>query len=72
MNNYGYQDIDGCKVHKALSEKYGEEGYKEGDIIGFYINLRDGERYVPKPSRMILYKGKRYVAQPMPRKTITK
>ncbi|KAK4782941.1 hypothetical protein SAY86_007315 [Trapa natans] len=64
MNSYGYRDIDGCKVHKALREKYGEEGYKEGDIIGFYINLPDGDRYVPKPSRMVLYKGQRYVAAP--------
>ncbi|KAK4754784.1 hypothetical protein SAY87_008541 [Trapa incisa] len=64
MNSYGYRDIDGCKVHKALREKYGEEGYKEGDVIGFYINLPDGEHYVPKPSRLVLYKGQRYVAAP--------
>ncbi|PQP98988.1 protein TRAUCO [Prunus yedoensis var. nudiflora] len=28
-NSFGYRDIDGSKVHKALREKYGEEGYKE-------------------------------------------
>ena len=38
-NSFGYRDIDGSKVHKALREKYGEEGYKEGDVIGFYINF---------------------------------
>ncbi|KAL0370342.1 UNVERIFIED_CONTAM: protein TRAUCO [Sesamum angustifolium] len=43
----GETDIQGSagqliKVHKALREKYGEEGYKEGDVIGFYINLPDG------------------------------
>ncbi|KAK4408283.1 protein TRAUCO [Sesamum angolense] len=44
-NSFGYRDIDGSKVHKALREKYGEEGYKEGDVIGFYINLPDGGSY---------------------------
>ncbi|XP_073152548.1 protein TRAUCO-like [Henckelia pumila] len=48
-NSYGYRDVDGSKVHKALREKYGEEGYKEGDVIGFYINLPDGGSYVPDP-----------------------
>ncbi|KAG6632398.1 hypothetical protein I3843_Q061600 [Carya illinoinensis] len=41
-NNFGYRDIDGSKVHKALREKYGEEGYKEGNVIGFYISLPEG------------------------------
>ncbi|XP_073015939.1 protein TRAUCO-like isoform X2 [Primulina eburnea] len=48
-NSYGYRDIDGSKVHKAIREKYGEEGYKEGDVIGFYINLPDGGLYAPDP-----------------------
>ncbi|KAG2674847.1 hypothetical protein I3760_13G156500 [Carya illinoinensis] len=41
-NSFGYRDIDGSKVHKVLREKYGEEGYKEGDVIGFYISLPEG------------------------------
>ncbi|KAF8041193.1 hypothetical protein BT93_B3198 [Corymbia citriodora subsp. variegata] len=61
-NSYGYRDIDGCKVHKALREKYGDEGYKEGDVIGFYINLPDGEQYAPKLPRLVLFKGQRYVS----------
>lgn len=63
-DSYGYRDIDGCKIHKALREKYGEEGYEEGDVIGFYINLPDGEHYAPKPPRLVLYKGQRYVSAP--------
>ncbi|PKA46407.1 hypothetical protein AXF42_Ash020298 [Apostasia shenzhenica] len=60
-NSYGYRDIDGCKIHKALREKYGEEGYAEGDVIGFYISLPEGEQYAPKPPNFVWYKGQRYM-----------
>ena len=60
-NSFGYRDIDGSKIHKALREKYGEEGYKEGDVIGFYINFPDGEQYAPKSSQLVWYKGQRYL-----------
>lgn len=63
-NSFGYRDIDGSKVHKALREQYGEEGYKEGDVIGFYINLPDGGSYAPKAPHLVLYKGQRYVYAP--------
>ncbi|KAL3529930.1 hypothetical protein ACH5RR_009252 [Cinchona calisaya] len=63
-NSFGYRDIDGSKVHKAVREKYGEEGYKEGDVIGFYINLPEGSLYTPKPPRLIWYKGQKYVSAP--------
>ncbi|GAB4856022.1 hypothetical protein Ancab_024661 [Ancistrocladus abbreviatus] len=63
-NSFGYRDIDGCKIHKALREKYGEEGYKEGDVIGFYINLPEGNLYMPKPPQLVLYKGQRYLCAP--------
>ncbi|KFK35848.1 hypothetical protein AALP_AA4G044800 [Arabis alpina] len=63
-NSFGFRDIDGCKIHKALREKYGEEGYKEGDVIGFYINLPDGESFAPKPPHYVWYKGQRYVCAP--------
>ncbi|KAE8728382.1 Protein TRAUCO [Hibiscus syriacus] len=59
--SFGYRDIDGSKIHKALREKYGEEGYKEGDVIGFYINLPEGGSYAPKPPHLVWYKGQRYV-----------
>ncbi|CAK9183471.1 unnamed protein product [Ilex paraguariensis] len=63
-NSFGYRDIDGTKIHKALREKYGEEGYKEGDVIGFYINLPEGNSYAPKPPHLVWYKGQRYVCAP--------
>ncbi|KAJ4724327.1 Set1/Ash2 histone methyltransferase complex subunit ASH2 [Melia azedarach] len=63
-NSFGYRDIDGSKVHKALREKYGEEGYKEGDVVGFYINLPEGGQYAPKPPHFVWYKGQRYVCAP--------
>ncbi|KAA8549783.1 hypothetical protein F0562_001467 [Nyssa sinensis] len=63
-NSFGYRDIDGSKIHKALREKYGEEGYVEGDVIGFYINLPEGSLYAPKPPHLVLYKGQRYVCAP--------
>lgn len=59
-NSFGYRDIDGSKVHKALREKYGEEGYKEGDVIGFYISLPEGELYAPKKPNYVWFKGQRY------------
>lgn len=66
-NSFGYRDIDGSKIHKALREKYGEEGYKEGDVIGFYINLPNGAEYAPKPKQLVWYKGQRYMAAPDPK-----
>jgi len=60
-NSFGYRDIDGSKIHKASKEKYGEEGYKEGDVIGFYINLPDGKNYAPNTPQLVWYKGQRYV-----------
>ncbi|BAT91173.1 hypothetical protein LR48_Vigan08g195700 [Vigna angularis] len=60
-NSFGYRDIDGSKIHKASREKYGEEGYKEGDVIGFYINLPDGKNYAPNTPQLVWYKGQRYV-----------
>ncbi|XP_010269764.1 PREDICTED: protein TRAUCO-like isoform X2 [Nelumbo nucifera] len=59
-NGFGYRDIDGSKIHKALRNKYGEEGYSEGDVIGCYINLPEGSLYAPKPPQLVWYKGQRY------------
>lgn len=63
-NSFGYRDIDGSKVHKALREKYGDEGYKQGDVLGFYINLPEGGSYAPNPPRLVWHKGQRYVCAP--------
>ncbi|XP_009610309.1 protein TRAUCO [Nicotiana tomentosiformis] len=66
-NSFGYRDIDGSKIHKALREKYGEQGYGEGDVIGFYINLPEGSQYAPKPPRLVWYKGQRYMCASDPK-----
>ncbi|KAM0988511.1 hypothetical protein ACFX2A_012660 [Malus domestica] len=55
---------DGSKVHKDLREKYGEEGYKEGDVIGLYINLLDGGLNAPKLPHLVWYKGQWYGCAP--------
>ncbi|KAJ6670793.1 SET1/ASH2 HISTONE METHYLTRANSFERASE COMPLEX SUBUNIT ASH2 [Salix viminalis] len=60
----GIEILMGSKVHKALREKYGGEGYTEGDVIGFYINLPDGGLYTPKPAHLVWYKGQRYACAP--------
>nr|CAB3490893.1 unnamed protein product [Digitaria exilis] len=54
---FGYRDMDGAKVHKAWRDKYADEGYGEGDVLGFYISLPDGEQYEPKQPELIQYKG---------------
>ncbi|XP_049353463.1 protein TRAUCO [Solanum verrucosum] len=66
-NSFGYRDFDGSKIHKALREKYGEEGYGEGDVIGLYINLPEGAQYAPKPPRLVWYKGQRYMCAADPK-----
>ncbi|XP_019155670.1 PREDICTED: protein TRAUCO [Ipomoea nil] len=66
-NSFGYRDIDGSKIHKALREKYGEEGYGEDDVLGFYISLPDGEKYAPNPPRLVWYKGQRYMCSSDPK-----
>ncbi|XP_057988780.1 protein TRAUCO isoform X2 [Hevea brasiliensis] len=63
-NSFGYRDIDGSKVHKALREKYGDEGYKERDVIGFFINLPEGSLHAPKPPHLVWHKGHGYVCGP--------
>ncbi|KAF6140766.1 hypothetical protein GIB67_035193 [Kingdonia uniflora] len=60
-NSFGYRDIDGSKVRKGLREKYGEEGYVEGDVIGCYVSLPEGDLYQPKPPHFVWYKGQKYM-----------
>uniref|UniRef100_A0A0D9XWU1 B30.2/SPRY domain-containing protein n=1 Tax=Leersia perrieri TaxID=77586 RepID=A0A0D9XWU1_9ORYZ len=54
---FGYRDIDGSKVHKSWRSKYADQGYGEGDVLGFYIHLPDGELYEPKQPFLVHYKG---------------
>ncbi|XXG83553.1 hypothetical protein AAC387_Pa10g1282 [Persea americana] len=59
-NSFGYRDLDGSKVHRAMREKYGEVGYFEGDVVGCYINLPDGAAYTPKRQHFGLHKEQKY------------
>ncbi|WVZ93058.1 hypothetical protein U9M48_039073 [Paspalum notatum var. saurae] len=60
---FGYRDVDGAKVHKAWRDKYGDQGYGEGDVVGFYISLPDGEQFEPEQPTLIEYKGKPFFVQ---------
>ncbi|KAF0911622.1 hypothetical protein E2562_011239 [Oryza meyeriana var. granulata] len=44
-------------VHKAWRAKYADQEYGEGDVLGFYIHLPDGELYEPKQPFLVHYKG---------------
>ena len=46
-HSFGYRDLEGSKVHKALREEYGR-AYKEGDVIGCYIHMPEGGRRLEK------------------------
>jgi Set1/Ash2 histone methyltransferase complex subunit ASH2 len=65
-NSYGYRDVDGSKVHKALREKYGDEGYVEGDVIGFYINFPDRNLYLQRLHNWFCIRGKCYGSKRRP------
>lgn len=62
---FSYRSVDGSKVYKAWRAKYADEGYKEGDVLGFYISLPQGEMYEPKQPDLVKYKGMPFHAQPL-------
>ncbi|GFZ20703.1 similar to TRAUCO [Actinidia rufa] len=68
-NSFGYRDIDGSKVHKALREQYGEEGYVEGMLSGSTLTCQMG--VCMRQSRRIWFgiKGSGMFARRMGRKT---
>uniref|UniRef100_A0ACD5XPD9 Uncharacterized protein n=1 Tax=Avena sativa TaxID=4498 RepID=A0ACD5XPD9_AVESA len=62
---FSYRSVDGTKVYKAWRAKYADEGYTEGDVLGFYISLPQGELYEPKQPDLVKYKGMPFHAQPL-------
>lgn len=58
---YGYRDVDGSKVHRGVREVYGAEGFGEGDVIGFYISMPDGDSFFDKDNRLVWYKGQKFL-----------
>lgn len=59
---FGYRDVDGSKVYKAWRDNYAD-AYGEGDVVGFYISLPQGELYEPKQPDLVKYKGMPFHAQ---------
>lgn len=60
---FAYRDLEGCKVHKALREDYGEP-YGEGDVIGLLLHMPPGGRRVEAGEGPIVrYKGALYTMQ---------
>lgn len=39
--SYGYRDLEGSRVHKALREAYGSP-FREGDVVGCLLHLPPG------------------------------
>ena len=40
---YSWRSLKGTKFHESRGKHYAEEGYKQGDVVGFYI-------YLPTPT----------------------
>ena len=53
-HSFGYRDLEGAKVHKALREAYGK-AYKEGDVIGCFIHMPEGGRRLEKSKAVSLF-----------------
>ncbi|KAI5019360.1 hypothetical protein ZWY2020_044248 [Hordeum vulgare] len=60
---FRYRSVDGSKVYKAWRDEYAGEGYGEGDTLGFYISLPQGELYEPKQPDLVKHKGMPFHAQ---------
>lgn len=61
-HGYGYRDVDGAKVFEALRRPYAEP-FKEGDVIGCYINLPGGGQLAPKPRKIAVYRGQNFYVE---------
>lgn len=61
---FSYRNVDGSKVTKAWRDDFANEAYGEGDVLGFYISLPQGEQYEPKQPELVKYKGMPFHAQP--------
>ena len=36
---YSWRSLKGTKFHESRGKHYADEGYKQGDVVGFYIYL---------------------------------
>ncbi|KAF6039589.1 ASH2L [Bugula neritina] len=47
---YSWRSLKGTKFHESRGKHFAEEGYKKGDIVGFYIHLptpAETDRLIP-------------------------
>ncbi|CAL5229622.1 g12986 [Coccomyxa viridis] len=62
-HSFGYRDLEGSKVHKALREEYGKP-YREGDVIGCFIHMPEGGRRLEKSKAdLLIMRGRPYVPE---------
>lgn len=62
---FGYRDLEGSKVHKALREEYAEP-YGESDVLGLFLHLPEGGRALETRAgaELARYKGALYQVLP--------
>ncbi|KAK9811769.1 hypothetical protein WJX72_009761 [[Myrmecia] bisecta] len=70
QHSFGYRDLEGSKVHRALREEYGNP-YKEGDVVGCLLHMpAGGQSFEKDKSDIVSWKGALYfVDKPEPEPT---
>lgn len=65
QHGYGYRDLEGSRVHKAVREEYGQ-AFGEGDVLGLFLHLPPGGRALETRAgaELARYKGALYQVQP--------
>lgn len=57
--SYSWRSRKGSKFHESRGLHYSEEGYGQGDVLGFLIHLPDNHSIIPLPP---IYKDKVFIA----------
>ncbi|CAN6223352.1 unnamed protein product [Urochloa humidicola] len=63
-HGYAFRDVVGGKVNGGSVRRYAGEdggGYGPGDVLGIYIHLPDGEKYVAHPPLLVEFNGEKYL-----------
>lgn len=57
---FGYRDLEGSKVHKALRSEYGEP-FGEGDVLGLFLHMPEGGKTLEaRKNELVRHKGALY------------